>query len=287
MKKIIKKIRNNNILNKLLKIIEKPEMRILPGNMAFFLFLSIFPVIMLVVYFANMLSLSIDDVIDIITVIIPPEVSKIIMPYFIGSHVSFTTIASMLVGFYLASNASKAIIVISNELYKIDIGNVVRSRIKAFFMTIILILLFIFILVILAFGDKILNFIFLITSLNELQFIIKIIYIILKWSLAIFIVFFLVKILYTISLNKNIPSKHTTKGAIFTTISFSIVSTVYSYYVTNFTNYDMIYGSLSSIIILMMFIYILSYIFVFGIAINASIYEMVNNTSHINNKKSK
>lgn len=287
MKKVFKKVKSNKTLKKLYKIILKPEMRILPGNMAFFLFLSIFPVIMLVVYFANIISLSIDDLVNMIKVIIPPEVSEIIIPYFIGTDVSFTTIASMLVGFYLASNSSKAIIVISNQLYKKDIGNVVATRIKAVFMTIILILLLMFILVILAFGDKILNYIFLVTSLNDLQFVIKIIYVILKWSISLFIVFFLVKVLYTISINDNIPSKYTTKGAIFTTVLFSIVSTFYSYYVTNFSNYDMIYGSLSSIIILMMFIYILSFIFVFGIALNASMYEMVNNSSHKNIDSSK
>ena len=48
---------------------------------------------------------------------------------------------------------------------------------------------------------------------------------------------------------------------------------VYSYYANNIANYGVFYGSLSNLIVLMIWIYILSYILVIGIAINSSIYE--------------
>lgn len=42
------KQRVKNILTKLYNIIRKPEMLILPGNLAFFLVLSVFPIIILI-----------------------------------------------------------------------------------------------------------------------------------------------------------------------------------------------------------------------------------------------
>ena len=78
------------------------------------------------------------------------------------------------------------------------------------------------------------------------------------------------KLLYTIAPDKKIPSKSTTYGSIFTTIIWTIATAIFSYYLKYFANYNLIYGNLSSIIILMMWIYIISYVFVMGIAINAT-----------------
>ena len=69
------------------------------------------------------------------------------------------------------------------------------------------------------------------------------------------------------------------RGAIFTTLGWILVTAIYSYYVAHFSKYDIFYGSLSNIIILMMWIYILSYILVLGIAINSNYYEMAKTDS--------
>ena len=86
-------------------------------------------------------------------------------------------------------------------------------------------------------------------------------------------IYFNVKLIYTIAPDWKILSKHTTKGAIFTTISWIVVVQIYSYWVSNFSNYDIFYGSLSNIVVLMLLMYIISYILVIGIAINVRSYE--------------
>ena len=78
--------------------------------------------------------------------------------------------------------------------------------------------------------------------------------------------------MYTIAPDEEIPSKFMNKGALFTTISWIVITFGYSYYVTNFANYSIFYGSLSGIIVMMIWIYLLSFIFVMGIAINAEEY---------------
>ena len=79
---------------------------------------------------------------------------------------------------------------------------------------------------------------------------------------------FNVKLIYTIAPDWKILSKHTTNGAVFTTLSWVVVIQIYSYWVTHFSKYDIYYGSLSNIAILMLMTYIISYILVIGIAIN-------------------
>ena len=99
-------------------------------------------------------------------------------------------------------------------------------------------------------------------------------FLILKWPIAIIVIFILIKVLYTLAPDKKIPSKYVNKGVMFTTIGWVIATSIYSFYATNIANYDLIYGSLSSIMVLLIWVYVMSYILVIGIAINTNIYEL-------------
>ena len=98
----------------------------------------------------------------------------------------------------------------------------------------------------------------------------------LKWPLSFFLIYFFLKVVYTITPSVNIKSKTVSKGALFTTAGWTIATFVYSIYVTNIARYDIFYGSLSSIIVLMIWVYILSSILVIGIGINADEYLLQN-----------
>ena len=62
------------------------------------------------------------------------------------------------------------------------------------------------------------------------------------------------------------------KGSIFTTIMWLLSSRIYSFYLNNFNHYNLYYGNMSNILILLIWIYLISYIFVIGMSINASNY---------------
>ena len=99
------------------------------------------------------------------------------------------------------------------------------------------------------------------------------IFIIVKWPIAIIMIYLAIKLIYVIAPDWHILSKNTTKGAVFTTVGWTIATAIFSYYISHFANYDIFYGSLSSIVILMIWVYFLSYILVVGIAINVKQYK--------------
>ena len=82
-----------------------------------------------------------------------------------------------------------------------------------------------------------------------------------------------IKLLYTLAPSKTIPSKHTTLGALIATILWIVSSIIFGYYLDYFANYDILYGNLSSIIILMIWLYVISFVFVLGMIINKSYYK--------------
>ncbi len=68
--------------------------------------------------------------------------------------------------------------------------------------------------------------------------------------------------------DRKIPGYSTTIGALFTAIGWIGVTYIYSYYISHFANYSVFYGTLANIVILMVWVYFLSYLFVIGMAMN-------------------
>ena len=153
-----------------------------------------------------------------------------------------------------------------------------RRRIKALVMIMIVAVVFVFLLVVIAFGNNILKFILSLKIFANISIDIYNLFIILKWPTAILITALLVKIVYTIAPDRKVKSKYVNKGVVFTTIGWVILTALYTFYTSNIANYDILYGSLSSLIVLMLWIYGISYILVIGIAINTNAYELENDT---------
>lgn len=258
---------------KLIKIIKKSEMRILPGNIAFFMVLSIFPIITLSGIFASMFHVSLNSILSMMNDILPGQVYNLILPYVSGNGMDIHIGFSMLLGYIFASNGAHSIIVCSNTLYDIPHSNYLSRRIKALFLTIILVVLFVFTLIVLAFGNSILQFILSFDFFGSFGGKIYYLFLLLKWPTAIIFIFFMIKLIFTVSPDKTIKSSNTTKGAFFTTISWMVSTFIYSYYVQHFSHYDIFYGSLANIIIMMIWVYILAYTLVVGIAINTQSYR--------------
>ncbi|MGM9850454.1 MAG: YihY/virulence factor BrkB family protein [Bacilli bacterium] len=262
---------------KLIRIIKKPEMKVLPGNIAFFLVLSIFPIITLCGFFATFFNVSIDSVINLMNDVLPNEVNNILVPYITGNGMDLHIGFSIILGYIVASNGAHSIIVSCNTLYGLEHSSYLKRRIKALFITILLLALFVFSLIVLAFGNNILKFILSMNIFDNIGDKIYYLFLLLKWPIAIIVIYIMIKLIFILAPDSVIKSKITTRGAFFTSIAWLISTFIYSYYVQHFSHYDIFYGSLSNIIVMMMWIYILSCSLVIGIAINVQNYRNYEN----------
>ena len=249
-----------------------PAIRILPGTLAFFIVLSIFPIITLIAILCSKFSLATDNISNFFNIMLPSGVEELLVSIFSNVDDGMS-IWFIIIGFIFASNGAHSIIIASNTLYNIKDSGFLKRRIKSLFLTIILISLILIILLVLAFGNIILKFILTLKIFSAVSNNIYILFIVLKWPLAIIIIFFLIKVIYTMAPDDTIPSKYVNKGSMFSTIGLIISTLIYSYYANNIADYSYIYGNLANIIILMIWLYILSYILMIGIAINASNYK--------------
>ena len=158
-------------------------------------------------------------------------------------------------------------------LYQIPSKGSLNDRIKAIIMTIVLVILFLFVILVPAFGDYIIKLITDLTSAKMDKTVI-LVFNILKYPVSMFIIYFFVKLLYTMAPDKMIGSKNTTVGAFLTAICWVITTEIYSFYVRIFAKYSLLYGSLANLIILLLWIYLLSFIFVLGMSLNSVTYKI-------------
>lgn len=254
----------------LFEILEKPEMAILPSNIAFNLILAIIPILTIIVLVASSFDISIDIVTKLIKGMMPEQVSAVIIEVISGKGFDTNVGISNILAFFLASNGTYAIINASDTLYKIENKDKIKKRISSLVILIIILTLLLFLVIVPVFGENIITLMHKAKILEHYIDEIIFIFNILKWPLTLFIIYFNIKLIYTIAPSKNIKSKETTYGALFTTIMWVISTVVFKFYLTYFARYDILYGNLSSIIIMLVWCYFLSYIFVLGMAINVS-----------------
>ena len=260
--------RFKNFLSKVFNVINRPEMSVLPGQLAFFFVLSVVPIVTLITYGASFLHLSLDFITNFITKAFGSDIATLIVPMVSVSNIDFRFFITLLIGFYIASNGAASIIVSSNAIYGIPDSDFFRRRIKAIIMTILIVILFIFILIVPVFGKKIIEVITLVNMNAHITKTITFTFNLLKGPITWFIIFCFIKILYTMAPDRKLESVYVNYGAVFTTIMWIVVTAIYSYYISNFANYAVFYGGLANIVMLMLWVYFLAYIFVIGMALN-------------------
>lgn len=257
------------MFKRLFKIVKLEEMRILPGQLAFFIVLAIFSIFPLIGYIGS--NFITQGIVNSIENTLPSAVSTILKSLMDTEKSGFSIIGFVICSIYFASDGCNAMIITSNVIYKIKNDNIVKQKIKAIIMTLILITLLIFIVLVPAFGDLILSVIkdhypgrVIDTIIAGFEW--------LKYPISFILIFLDVKILYTLAPDERIPSHFNNYGALLTTILWIVITRGYAIYLNNINTYNIFYGSLANVVIILLWIYLLAYVFTLGMAINSERY---------------
>ena len=270
-----------NYIKNIYAITRKPVMSILPGQLAFSFVMTIIPVIVLIAVIASTFQISLDSITEFIKISFPEGVSTLLLPLINGRGFDLSILTFLIAALWLASTGAYAVITASDVIYEVKSKNIIAKRIKSIVMIFLLLALIMFMLIVPAFGDKIFNLIISLKIFAKVTNELTVIYLILKYPLSFILIYFNIKLIYTIAPSREISSKSVTRGSLFTTLMWMIITQCYSFWVNNVVHYDILYGSISNIIILLMWVYFLAYLFTIGLIINAGI-DKGNNVNNIN-----
>lgn len=124
------------------EVLNRREMLILPGHLAFSFILSIVPILTLIGYGAAVLNLSIGFIEEFVTKAFGSTISQMIIPIVSVSGLSFSFFITLFIGFFTASSGASAVIITSNMIYGIEDRGYIYRKIKALVMTVFIVLLF-------------------------------------------------------------------------------------------------------------------------------------------------
>ncbi|SKA73177.1 membrane protein [Clostridium sp. USBA 49] len=266
------KYKKINIVKSLIFRYKDDEITAMGSQLAYSLLLSFFPFLILLMTIIGYTNIKSDDVIFSLLHILPLEVVNLIRDTIldiVGKRRSGLLSFSMISTIWTASNGFKAVIRGLNKAYdEKEKRPYWKVQLIALLCTIGLVSIIFLAFLLVIFGEIVVNY--LTKRLNytkSLQIMINIMRYLIFFSLMVFV--FTAVYMYTPS--KRLTFKETLPGSIFTTIGWTLISVIFSYYVNNFANYSKIYGSIGAIIALMSWLFISSIIILIGGEINATL----------------
>lgn len=169
---------------------------------------------------------------------------------------------------YFSTNGFNAMINAFNETYhEIETRKPLQQRLVSFYMlflTVILLSVSITILVYSEFGFRHIRM-----NNKALYYVISIF----KWLVLGGMCYSIISFNYFIGPKRKKGWRFFSAGSMFATVFIIIATMVFAYYVNNFGNYNKLYGSIGTLIVIMMMIYINSLILLLGFDLNVSIHS--------------
>lgn len=100
-----------------------------------------------------------------------------------------------------------------------------------------------------------------------------------RYCILVLVLFLAISILYYFGTKEAKKTKFFSVGSFFTTFLILVTTYLFSLYVENFATYNKLYGSIGALLILMIYIWLNSNIFLLGFELNASIYNLKKRNS--------
>ncbi len=257
-----------------LKKMDKHDTFGLTAEMSFYLLTALFPFFILLFVIATQISDNMQNMLLNVITYLPRDMEEMITSMLLNFKQSLPIIiTSAVFGLWYMTSVISTITKALNRFYEVkETRGFWRMKGMCLLYSIFIILLVIMSFALIIFGEgtqfflKYKNFI---PFLSEET----------VWNIARYIVVFLAIFVTILIMFKNLPNKKLTSkavaaGAALTTLAWCVASYGFAFYVNSFGTYHVIYGSLTGIIVLITWVYITSFVILFGGSINAFWYRL-------------
>lgn len=267
LKKTIEKV------NRGTKILGEDHVGAYAAQSAFFLVLSLIPIILLLLTTVQYTPITRGDIIDSVRRVIPKSFNELIIS--VVNQVYSQSLAMIPVtGVVALWSAGRGVLAMTtglNTVYEIqETRNYVFLRIRATFYTVLFILTIVLSLLLLVFGNSI--SLLVNTHAPFLSYITDFI-IQIRTVLAFFVLTVFSTLIYRFIPNRKAKLRKQVPGALFTACGWMLMSYVFSVYLDIFKGFASMYGSMTTIVLVMLWLYVCMYIMLLGGELNVYLEE--------------
>ncbi len=254
-------------LRDFMKQLSRENVNAYAASTAFFLFVSLIPMLILVCSIIPYTPLTEADLMKAAVEVTPAYVNGVltsVITEVYGRSAGVISIAA--VATIWASG--KGVLALMRGLNAVndvqEDRNYVLLRIQASFYTVMMVVAMLLSLLAMVFGNVFIELI--LKRLPEIQYLFGfLIHFRFLWVWLVLTVFFV--LLYTFIPNKKMKLRGQIPGAVFSAVSWSVFSWCFSIYVDRFHGFSM-YGSLTTIVVIMLWLYTCMYIILVGASLN-------------------
>lgn len=276
----MKKLQNKR-LSSFIKIVTARMTEAEIGNsssvVAYYLLLSMFPLILILGGIVGMLHLNPHEILPYVKEMFPAEIYQVIEGSLTnllvgdegnGGIMTFAAIAT----FWAASKGINGMQQALNKAYGVDQRkNFVVARLFSFGIMFVIFFLMILVGIVFALGTFVLDYLQGIFHFNN-EFVQ--LFTTLKWPVTIVVMFVFMMLVYRIVPNARITLKQVIPGSVFATIGWILLAQVFGRFAHHMTQTYASYGLVGTMMIIMIWLKFVAIIIVLGGVMNAVITEM-------------
>ena len=260
-------------INRLASILGSHHTGAYAAQAAYFFVLSLIPIILLLLTMVQFTPVTRQDVMAAVTQVFPTSVEGLISSIVDQVYRQSSTIIPVTI-FVALWSAGKGVLAMTSGMNLIyentETRNYFYLRLRASFYTVIFILAIVLSLSLSVFGNSISIIVYkhvpVLTTIMD--FLIRI-----RTLLTLVVLTLFWDMVYKYLPNRTNLSKTTMKqqlpGAVFTSCGWLLISFIFSVYLDIFTGFSSMYGSLTTIILIMLWLYVCMYVILLGGELNA------------------
>jgi len=254
-------------------LISASNLSLISAGVAFFSMLSLFPALAALI---AMLGLIADPVfvvaqLEEVRGLLPNDVYEIINKQVVGlvtarsDTLGWAGLLSLLVALWSARAGVAAMMIGLNNVYGTKNRNMIWHYVRALFLTLMLVVVMIVAVISLIVTPVVLAFF-------PLGLVGTLLVDALRWIVAVGVLLAGAAVLYRFGPNRRgAKMRWFSAGALLAVSSWIVLSVGFSYYVSNFGNYNQVYGSIGAVIAMLIWLWISSFLVLLGGALNAQI----------------
>jgi membrane protein len=186
---------------------------------------------------------------------------------------------------YFATNGINSLMeAFDNTYHTIETRSAIKQRMVAIFLVVIITFLLIIAIGLITFGTLLLSMILPEHILaSNLYFSVIVV---LKWLITIAMLFFAISFIYYFAPAKRRHFRFISAGSTLATILIIIITLGFNFYVDNFSKYNVLYGSIGTLLVVLLWIYFNSFSMLIGFELNASILHVKRGREKVNDPQS-
>ena len=245
------------------------------AELAYFLVLTFFPILICVSAFVSKLNLEMSALLEEASYVLPQAVLSIFRDYlgYIDTHQSDAMlVAGVIMSAAFASAAVRGLMNVMHEVYGRATFRGVHQLVASLVFSVLLLVTIYLSITVVVTGNWFFHMLGQLLKLDNLvaqfgtwQWV--------KYLLLTALVFLFILLLYRFASPLEKPRPPVIPGSLLAAVALTISSMIFSYFMENSTKYSLVYGSLTSVIILLVWLYLCGNILVIGSLVNCVIYH--------------